>query len=748
MPALTPDALTALIQARHPDPFAVLGMHADEQGYLWVRTVQPGALGVEVLNEAGDKVLAALSSVQAEGVFEAKLPKTRAKLSSAGHKPAYLLRITWPSSSGTITQTLPDPYAFGLLLHETDLIAWREGRLLRPWTALGAHPMSLAPLHSTQAVAGVRFAVWAPHAQRVSVVGDFNGWDGRRHPMRRRVEAGVWEVFVPQAEVGQAYKFEIVSAQGQLLPLKADPFARAADLRPANASRVAPALTPPAPRWPAAARAQAPQAAISIYELHVGSWRRGDNGEFYDWDRLAAELPGYAASLGFTHVELMPIAEHPYDPSWGYQCLGLFAPTARFGDAAGFARFVQACHAADLGVILDWVPAHFPTDAHGLALFDGAPLFEYADPREGFHRDWNTAIYDFGRNEVRNFLCANALYWLEMFGVDGLRVDAVASMLYRDYSRNAGEWVPNIYGGRENLEVISLLRHINGTLRALVPNAIVVAEESTAFPGVTAPPEQGLGFHFKWNMGWMNDTLAYIHEDPVYRRWHHDKMRFGLTYAFSEKYALPISHDEVVHGKGSLLGKMPGDEWQRFANVRAYLGFMWGHPGKKLLFMGQEFAQTHEWRSDEALPWELLQQRAHKGVQHLLRDLNHLLRQEPALHQGDDSPQGFEWLVVDDDAQSVYVWLRRDAQGRPLMVVCNFTPVPRVGYRIGVPGPHEGGASAWVEVLNTDAGLYGGSDTGNASSPQAVQALPSHGRSASLVLTLPPLATLFLRPAA
>ncbi|MGB8856946.1 MAG: 1,4-alpha-glucan branching protein GlgB, partial [Burkholderiales bacterium] len=581
-------------------------------------------------------------------------------------------------------------------------------------------------------------------ARRVSVVGDFNVWDGRRHPMRLRHDAGIWEIFVPQIGAGEHYKFEIVGAAGKLLPLKADPYARAAQLRPDTASKVAaPSSRHPLPADRAAENAR--NAPISIYEVHLASWQRTSDGDFPTWDQLAKTLPDYAADLGFTHIELMPVSEYPFDGSWGYQTLGLYAPTARFGAPEGLARFVAACHAKNIGILLDWVPAHFPEDAHGLAQFDGTALYEYADPREGFHRDWNTLIYNFGRNEVAMFLKGNALYWSECFGVDGLRVDAVASMLYRDYSRKSGEWVPNYLGGRENLEAIDFLRKTNEIIGTHAPGAVTFAEESTAFPGVSAPTHAGgLGFHYKWNMGWMNDTLSFMQEDPVHRRWHHNKMTFGLLYAFSENFVLPISHDEVVHGKGSMLEKMPGDEWQKFANLRAYFGFMWGHPGKKLLFMGQEFAQTGEWKHDAALAWQLLDIPRHQGVQQLVRDLNRLYAGYPALHRLDCEPNGFEWLVADDANQSVFAWLRRDGQGDYMIVVCNLTPEPHRHYRIGVPA----GFTHWVEVLNTDAAHYGGSGVGNGLAPIPIEHLPSHGRPATLALVLPPLATIFLRPKA
>jgi 1,4-alpha-glucan branching enzyme len=622
------------------------------------------------------------------------------------------------------------------LLPAEFLEAFREGRHARPFEFLGAH------LLRHEGVDGVRFAVWAPHARRASVVGDFNAWDGRSHPLRRREEAGVWEGFVPGLQAGALYKYELEDAEGRLLPLKADPFAFAAQLRPDTASIVAP-LPPRRPLPPGRADANRRAAPLSIYEVHAASWGREDGG-FPDWDFLAANLPAYAADLGFTHIELMPVSEHPFDGSWGYQALGMHAPSARFGDPAGLTRFAAACHDHGLGLLLDWVPAHFPNDAHGLANFDGTPLFEYADPREGFHRDWNTVIYDFGKPQVRSFLIGSALYWLERHGVDGLRVDAVASMLYRDYSRPSGEWIPNVHGGNHNLEAISLLQRLNEVVGAEVPGAITIAEESTAFPGVSAPTSTGgLGFHYKWNMGWMNDTLGYLREDPIHRRWHHDKMSFGLVYAFSENFVLPLSHDEVVHGKGSLLAKMPGDEWQRFANLRAYYGFMWGHPGKKLLFMGQEFAQPTEWNHDASLPWQLLQSPRHAGMQRLVRALNRVYREHPALHALDSEADGFEWLVADDAMQSIFCWLRRDRDGNEVIVLANFTPQARAEYRVGLP---PGSAARWRVALDSDAGEFGGSGafSGN---QLGVDDIPAHGHARSLCVQLPPLATLFLVPA-
>jgi 1,4-alpha-glucan branching enzyme len=719
--------VAALVGARHADPFAVLGPHADREGRWWLRALLPGARSVVAVEAGTEAILAALAARDPAGLFEGELR-------GAATRPAYRLRVQW--ESGT-TSELADPYAFPPSLADTDLRALREGRHPRPYTVLGAHPMAI------DGVDGTRFAVWAPNARRASVVGSFNQWDGRRHPMRLRHDAGVWELFVPGVAAGDLYKYELLDRDGALLPARADPYAFAAELRPGTASKVAnlpPALDLP----PARAAANRRDAPIAIYEVHPGSWRRAADGGFPTWDELAASLPAHAQALGFTHVELMPPGEHPFDGSWGYQSLGMFAPSARFGPPEGFRRFVEACHARGVGVLVDWVPAHFPADAHGLARFDGTALYEYADPREGWHPDWSTHVYNFGRDEVRDFLAGSARFWVERYGVDGLRVDAVASMLYRDYSRKAGEWIPNAFGGRENLEAIALFRRINTEVGA-IPGAIMVAEESTAFPGVSAPVDAGgLGFHYKWNMGWMNDTLRYIHEDPVHRRWHRDKLTFGLVYAFSENFVLPISHDEVVHGKGSMLGKMPGDDWQRFANLRAYYGFMWGHPGKKLLFMGQEFAQSHEWRHDQPLPWALLDEARHAGVMRLVGDLNRLYRDVPALHRLDCEAAGFEWLVGDDAGHSVLAWVRRDGAGGLAIVACNFTPVPRHGYRI--PLPHDAPA-AWRCALNTDSRHYGGGDVGDGVAIITAEAVADLGRARSLVLTLPPLATVFLLPA-
>ena len=720
--------LEAMLAARHRDPFAVLGPHRDADGVQRIRVFQPGARELELLDSNAGSVLGCFALRHAEGFFE---------IAVTDELRDYRLRARWHAGG---EQVFDDPYRHPPLLAAFDLWLFGEGTHLRPQRLLGAEP------GESLGVRGTRFSVWAPHAGAVSVVGDFNLWDERRHPMRLRHEAGVWELFLPAVGEGALYKFALRDAAGRPTGQKIDPYARRAELRPATASVVT-HLPPALPQSDARRRANAIDAPISIYEVHAASWRRpaagseGAASPFMHWDELAQTLVPYARDLGFTHLELLPVSEHPLDASWGYQPTGMYAPTARHGDAAGFARFVAACHAAGLGVIVDWVPAHFPSDAHGLARFDGTALYEYADPREGFHPDWNTLIYDFNKPQVRNFLIGSALHWLEAFGVDGVRVDAVASMLYRDYSRRDGEWLPNVHGGRENLEAIAFLRQLNEVIGAERPAAITVAEESTAFPQVSRPTSTGgLGFHYKWNMGWMNDTLRYIARDPVHRSHHHDELTFGLLYAFSEQFVLPISHDEVVHGKGSLLGRMPGDHWQRFANLRAYLGFMFAHPGKKLLFMGCEFAQEREWKHDGALDWHLLDRPLHAGVQRLVRDLNHLLRATPALHRRDADPAGFEWLEAGDRAQSVFAFLRHGAPGEPsLIAVCNFTPAVREGYRLGVPR-----AGIWRERLNTDSGHYGGSNVGTAFGETTAEPLPWHGHAQSVVLRLPPLATVFL----
>jgi 1,4-alpha-glucan branching enzyme len=725
VPHLEAGDAEALAHALHGDPFAVLGPHDTPSGRV-VRAFVPGANAVEVLRRTDRAILGRLEEGTPPGLFQGVVSDAS----------PYLLRITWPDA----VQETEDPYAFGFLLGDLDLHLFNEGRHFEMAKALGANVMTI------EGVRGVRFAVWAPNAGRVAVVGDFNSWDARRHAMRLRHQAGIWELFLPRIDPGAHYKFDIVGAGNIRVPLKADPVAQQTETPPATASIV---IAPQPLRWhdetwmATRAARQAPDAPISIYEVHLASWMHlsPDAATATMWDAAIDRLIPYVVDMGFTHVELMPITEYPFGGSWGYQPLSLFAPTGRFGSPEGFARFVDALHQAGIGIILDWVPAHFPTDPHGLARFDGTALYEHRDPREGFHRDWNTLIYNFGRREVQGFLIASALHWLERFHVDGLRVDAVASMLYRDYSRPADAWVPNIYGGRENLEAVGFLRHLNAVVRERCPGAIMIAEESTAWPGVTQPvSDQGLGFAYKWNMGWMHDTLSYMEKDPIHRPYHHDEITFGLLYAFSEKFILPLSHDEVVHGKGSLINKMPGDRWQKFANLRAYLGLMWSHPGKKLLFMGGEFAQEREWNHDAQLDWFLLDDPAHAGIQRLMRDLNRLYRNEHSLYARDCEPSGFRWIVGDDRANSVFAFIRSGAEGiAPVLVVINMTPVPRHRYRIGVPR-----AGVWREIANTDSRFYGGSDLGNEGAVHSVGSA-SHGEQQSLELTLPPLATIMLR---
>jgi 1,4-alpha-glucan branching enzyme len=724
MPTGAPDPaeVAAIVEARHADPFRVLGPH-DVQGGCAVRVFLPGATRVTAIAAEDGTPLAELALIHAAGFWSGIMPA----------RMRYRLRI----ESGDIERLAEDTYAFPPALGELDVYLLAEGRHRELGRTLGAHVVTL------QGVVGVRFAVWAPNARRASVVGSFNQWDGRRHPMRLRHGAGVWELFVPNLAPGALYKYELLGPDGGVLPLKADPVAGAYEPPPATASIV----TEERLRWrdeawlaERAAR-QRPDAPIAIYEVHASSWLHARERGVDGWTHLAARLVPYVQRMGFTHVEFMPIMEHPFGGSWGYQPLGQFAPSARLGPPEAFAAMMDRFHEAGIGVILDWVPAHFPTDPHGLARFDGTPLYEHADPREGFHRDWNTFIYNLGRTEVRDFLIGSALHWLEHYHADGLRVDAVASMLYRDYSRAEGEWVPNRYGGRENLEAISFLQELSRAVHERCPGAVLIAEESTAWPGVSRPADEGgLGFDYKWNMGWMHDTLHYIQENPVHRRWHHDNITFGLVYAFSERFVLPLSHDEVVYGKRSLIGKMPGDVWQRFANLRAYLAFMWTHPGKKLLFMGGEFGQEAEWNHDTELDWSLLDDARHAGLQRLVRDLNARYRETPALHRNDSSPEGFRWVVLHDREASVFAYLRFGApEDPPVLVVCNFTPVPRSGYRLGVP---RGGY--WREVLNSDAAVYGGSNMGNAGGAEAV---PAEGGEfpCALSLALPPLATLILQ---
>ncbi len=717
-----PAAVEALVDGQHGDPFSILGPHKCDEG-VSVRVLAPSAEAVEVVDGEGGEVLTSLERMHDGGFFGGVIPGADLPLD-------YRLQFR----KGDAHWEADDPYRYPAILGDLDVHLLAEGRHQRLYEKLGAHPVCV------QDTDGVAFAVWAPNARRVSVVGDFNYWDGRRHPMRKRHEAGVWELFVPGVPYHAAYKYEIVDADGALLPLKTDPLGFSQEVPPATASRVTGLVEHDwrDGRWlESRAAIQDRAAPISIYEVHLGSWRRGEGNGFFSYDRLADELIPYVRDLGFTHIELLPISEHPFSGSWGYQPIGLFAPTSRFGSPEAFARFVDRCHAAGIGVLVDWVPAHFPSDPHGLFRFDGTALYEHEDPRLGFHKDWNTLIYNFGRREVSNFLQSNALFWLDRYHVDGLRVDAVASMLYLDYSREPGEWVPNVHGGRENLEAVSFLREMNTGTYGKFPGTITVAEESTAWPQVSRPVSGGgLGFGYKWNMGWMHDTLSYISREPVHRAYHHNELTFGLIYAFSENFILPLSHDEVVHGKGSLLGKMPGDRWQKFANLRAYLAFMWTHPGKKLLFMGGEFGQEREWNHDQSLDWHLLADSSHRGVQSLVRDLNKLYRSTAALHKLDCEPSGFEWIDGGNATQSVLSYIRRGSENdAPALVVCNFTPVVQHGFRIGVP--KEG---RWNEQLNTDAATYGGSNVGNLGGVEAEEK-SEHGRPFSIEITVPPLAT-------
>ena len=713
------EAILALLDGVHADPFSLLGIHDGPKG-AFARALLPGAERAEAYGLGGDK-LGGLKRVDDRGLFEGKVKGPR--------QP-----VRYHCRAGQHSWEVTDPYSFGPVLGPIDDLLIAQGTHFRLFDKLGAHVIE------HEGASGVHFAVWAPNAQHVALVGDFNDWNERRQPMRKRLDIGVWEIFLPDIGAGQAYKYRITGPGGVVQPLKADPFAFASELRPKTASIVA---LPGKTDWGDAAH-RAHWAAvdprrepISIYEIHPGSWRRDAHGWFLNWDAMAEQLIPYVLDMGFTHIEFLPISEHPYDPSWGYQATGLYAPTARFGDPAAFARFVDGAHRAGLGVLIDWVPAHFPIDEHGLAHFDGTALYEHEDPRLGFHPDWNTAIYNFGRREVASFLINNALFWAERYHVDGLRVDAVASMLYRDYSRKAGEWIPNEAGGRENWEAVGFLRETNKALYGSHPGVVTIAEESTAWPGVSRPVHEGgsgstnLGFGFKWNMGFMHDTLSYMARDPAHRRFHHDEITFGMVYAFSENFVLPLSHDEVVHGKGSLLTKMAGDEWQKFANLRAYYSLMWGYPGKKLLFMGQEFAQVREWSEERALDWELCSASLHAGVQTLVRDLNRLYRDKAALHARDCEDEGFRWLIADDCDNSVFAWLRLAPSARPVAVISNMTPTIRTSYR--VPLPHDG---VWREILNSDAAAYGGSGNGNLG-----RVIASDGMAE---LVLPPLATIML----
>lgn len=705
-----------IMAGRHADPFHYLGPHAENDKTM-LRVFLPDATRVAVIGESSEREL---EQIDPAGLFAGTLDRPQ----------PYRLRARF----GAHEVEFEDAYRFPPILSDYDLYLLGEGNHLRLYDKLGAHPMQI------EGVNGVGFVVWAPNALRVSVVGVFNVWDGRRHAMRVRSN-GYWEIFIPGARAGDHYKYEIVGKNGQLLPLKSDPVAFAAEMRPSTASTVVDTATLPAIAL-SRPKINALDAPMSIYEVHLGSWRRkGEHGQYWlTYRELAEQLPAYAADMGYTHVELLPVSEHPFDGSWGYQPTGLFAPTSRFGSVDDFALLVDALHKAGLGVLLDWVPGHFPDDPHGLANFDGTALYEHSDPRQGRHLDWGTLIYNYGRVEVTNFLVSNALFWLERYKVDGLRVDAVASMLYLDYSRPSGGWIPNKLGGRENLDAVAFLRRTNTEVFGQFPDATTAAEESTAWPQVSRPIEMGgLGFGYKWNMGWMHDTLDYITKDPIHRRHHHGSILFGLHYAFSENFILPLSHDEVVHGKRSILGRMPGDPWQRFANLRAYYSFMFGHPGKKLVFMGAEFAQDTEWNHDIGLPWHLLDRPEHAGIQRLMRDLNRIYRDTPALHQLDCDPSGFEWLRADDADNSTFAWLRKGhAPEDRCIVIVNFTPQVLRNYRVPVPI-----AGDWREILNSDAAAYGGSNIGNAGAVSAVVTESSP----ELHIVIPPLAALFLVPA-
>jgi len=718
---ISADEIAAILAGTHSNPFAVLGVHRTDGGFI-ARCFILGAEAVTAMALDGS-VIGELDCLDPAGFFSGDV-------TVAKQQP-----VRYRARRGDAEWAVTDPYSFGPVLGPMDDYFVREGTHLRLFDKMGAH------LLKHEGVQGFHFAVWAPNAQRVSVVGDFNNWDGRRHVMRFRSDSGIWEIFAPDVPAGVAYKFEIRGHDGVLLPLKADPFARRSELRPKTASVTANEMTQVwedtahREHWASVDQRRQP---ISIYEVHASSWQRRDDGSMLSWDELASRLIPYCVDMGFTHIEFLPITEHPYDPSWGYQTTGLYAPTARFGEPEGFARFVNGCHKVGIGVILDWVPAHFPTDEHGLRWFDGTALYEHEDPRQGFHPDWNTAIYNFGRTEVLAYLQNNALYWAEKFHLDGVRVDAVASMLYLDYSRKHGEWIPNEYGGNENLEAVRFLQSMNTRLYGSHPGVMTIAEESTSWPKVSQPVhEGGLGFGFKWNMGFMHDTLSYLSREAVHRKYHHNELTFGLIYAFSENFVLPLSHDEVVHGKGSLIAKMAGDDWQKFANLRAYYAFMWGYPGKKLLFMGQEFAQWSEWSEARALDWNLLQYRMHEGMRRLVRDLNFTYRSKPALHARDCEGDGFEWLIVDDFENSVFAWLRKAPGEKPVAVITNFTPVYRENYTLRLPA--EG---RWREILNTDADIYGGSGKGNGGRVQAVNA----GGGIQATITLPPLATIMLEP--
>ena len=720
---LESQAVQALLRAEHTDVFSVLGMHRTAASIV-VRTLRPDAAAVRVVERGGEGANYEAVKTHSDGLFEAQI---------ADRDELFSYELEVVDHQGDRTRHR-DPFSFWPQLPSQDQYLFNEGTHHRAYEILGAHPRHV------DGVDGTYFAVWAPSATRASVVGDFNGWDGRLHCMRPLGTSGLWEIFLPGLAEGAVYKFEVLSREGEIL-LKSDPFAFAAEIPPKTASVICrtDAFSWGDDTWMTERGAREwIEQPMAIYEVHPGSWRR--DGEIsLNYRELAHQLVDYVLELGFTHIELMPVAEHPFDGSWGYQVTGYYAPTSRFGSPGDFAYFVDYCHRHSIGVILDWVPGHFPVDAHGLARFDGTGLYEHLDPRQGWHPDWQTLVFNYGRDEVRSFLLSNALFWFERYHVDGLRVDAVASMLYLDYSREQGEWVPNKHGGRENLEAIEFLQQLNTAVYARCPGAMVIAEESTSWPAVSKPVYAGgLGFGFKWNMGWMNDVLRYMHKEPVHRRYHQADLTFGMLYAYHENFVLPFSHDEVVHGKGSLAQKMPGDPWQKLANLRLLYGFMYGHPGKKLLFMGAELAQWEEWNHQGQLDWSLLDDGAHRGVFHWLRDLNQLYRQHQVLYRTDSRPDGFEWVDCLDSAHSVVAFMRCGEGETPLIFICNFTPVPREDYRLGLAE-----AGRYRELLNSDAKIYGGSGIGNGGQVQS-EPVGCHGRPHSALLCLPPLAVLIL----
>ena len=736
--SVSDEEIKQIVESRHQDPFQVLGPHLiDYKGKksLVIRAFSPDAELIYLLPADHPDIKHPMKKIHPDGFFEAILPE---------EKRAFRYRFHIIDKEGT-ARTCYDPYSFLPIISEYDRYLFAQGNHYRIFEKLGSHPMEI------DAVPGVQFAVWAPNALRVSTVGNFNRWDGRVHQMRNLGGSGIWEIFIPEIGEGELYKYEIKAKNGDVF-LKADPYAFYSQVRPETASivyKLEGKYKWTDHRWMKKRASTRPWGCpVSIYEVHAGSWMRveEENNRFPTYRELAERLIPYVKDIGFTHIELLPIAAHPYDPSWGYQVSGYYAPTARYGRPEELMEFVDRCHKNDIGVILDWVPAHFPKDAHALGWFDGSCLYEHADPRQGEHPDWGTLIYNYGRNEVRNFLIANALFWLEKYHIDGLRVDGVASMLYLDYGRGPGEWIPNKYGGNENLEAVDFIKQANSVVHEKFPGVMMIAEESTAWPGVSRPVHLGgLGFGFKWNMGWMHDVLEYMSKDPIHRKYHHHNLTFGLVYAFSENFVLPLSHDEVVHGKRSLLDKMPGDAWQKFANLRLLFAFMYAHPGKKLIFMGGEFGQWKEWHYDESLDWQLLNYESHRGVQRLVKDLNRLYRSQPPLYEIDFEPAGFEWIDMNDAENSVITFIRKgknpDNPENNIVCAFNFTPVPRDNYRFGVPF-----SGFYREILNTDAAIYGGSNRVLAGDGVTAEDIPWHLYSFSIQVNLPPLGAVLLKP--